>query len=67
MNAARKDAEEFTSIAQWERKYLPNSAVLEVFDFDTVVIDSDVARSLVNELTREVHEVKKSRAQKRKL
>lgn len=67
MNATQKDLDEFTSIAQWERRYLPNSAVLEAFDFDTVVIDSDVAKSLVNELTREVHEIKKTRSQKRKL
>lgn len=66
MNGGRKDLEEFTSITQWERRYLPNSPILEVFDFETVVIDSDVAKSLVNELTRGVRDVKKNKVQKKR-
>ncbi|MFM0318162.1 hypothetical protein PQR36_25025 [Paraburkholderia nemoris] len=54
MNVATKSAEEFTSIADWERQYLPNGIAMDTNDFGTEVIDEDLVESVAKELSRPI-------------
>ena len=60
MNANTKSSD-ITSIADWERKYLPNAQVLESIDFDSDRVDEDLIDMISRELTRPVQPVVKRR------
>lgn len=58
MNAAVKTLKEFTSIADWEKKYLPNAGVLDLIDFGSEEpIDENIIDSIAKELGRPVESV----------
>ncbi|MGP3662253.1 hypothetical protein ACTU9R_35440 [Burkholderia gladioli] len=52
MITVTKRAEEFTSIADWERQYLPNGAALDSADFDAEQTNESVVDALARELCR---------------
>lgn len=54
MNLATKSAEEFTSIADWERQYLPHGIAMDTDDFGAEVIDEDLVESVAKELSRPI-------------
>lgn len=54
MNIATKSAEEFTSIADWERRYMPNGIPLDSNDFGSEVVDGNIVDSIAKELCRPV-------------
>lgn len=56
MNTATKSSD-ITSIAEWERRYLPNGEVLESIDFDSERVDEELVDMIARELIRPVEPV----------
>ncbi|MFL9873840.1 hypothetical protein [Paraburkholderia megapolitana] len=57
MNTLTKTPKQFTSIADWEKKYLPNAGALDLVDFGSEPIDEDIIDSVAKELSRPVQTV----------
>jgi hypothetical protein len=66
MNAKAKSHDEITSIADWERRYLPNGDVLDLMDFGSEPLDENTIDIIAKELTRPVQNLHDRLDRKRK-